>query len=70
MSRLKRKQAETREGMIVTTIALRETVHRRLSIAAIEDHTVMTELVRQAVNEWLARRGGKGRMSKAAVRER
>jgi predicted transcriptional regulator len=41
--------------MIVTTIALSDDVHRRLSIAAIERNTVMTELVRQAVDAWLAR---------------
>ncbi len=52
----KRKRAETREGMRVTTMALPEELHRRLAIAALEDNTVMTELVRQAVTEWLERR--------------
>jgi predicted transcriptional regulator len=52
----KRVRAATREGMVVTTIALREEVSRRLSMAALEDRTVMTELVRQAVDEWLERR--------------
>jgi hypothetical protein len=69
MTNDKRKQAESRAGMIVTTIALRRDVHRRLSIAAIDDRTVMTELVRQAVDEWLARRGLKGRESRAKGRE-
>ena len=55
----KRQRAESREGMIVTTIALPEDVHRALAIAAIEERTVMTELVRQAVQEWLKRREGK-----------
>jgi hypothetical protein len=45
--------------MVVTTIALHEDVHRTLAIAAIEDRTVMTELVRKAVQEWLKRREGK-----------
>jgi hypothetical protein len=66
----KRKQADSREGMIVTTIALRRDVHRHLSIVAIEDHTVMTELVRQAVDEWLARRGRKGPVTKAGTRKK
>ncbi len=57
----KQKRAESREGMVVTTVALREDVHRRLSIAAVEDRTVMTELVRQAVDDWLARRRRKQR---------
>jgi predicted transcriptional regulator len=50
--------------MKVTTIALPETLHERLSSAASQRGTVMTELVRQAVAEWLKRnpaprRGGK-----------
>ena len=53
----KRKRAESREGMRVTTVALPEELHRRLAIAALEGRTVMTELVRQAVTEWLERRG-------------
>jgi hypothetical protein len=52
----KRMRAATREGMVVTTVALREEVSRRLAMAALEDRTVMTELVRQAVDEWLKRR--------------
>ena len=55
MARSKRRQAKSRDGMIVTTIALSDDVHRRLSIAAIERNTVMTELVRQAVDAWLVR---------------
>jgi Arc/MetJ-type ribon-helix-helix transcriptional regulator len=42
--------------MVVTTIALPEALHKRLAIAAIEDGTVMTEVVRAAVREWLDRR--------------
>ena len=52
----KRQRAASREGMVVTTIALPDDVHRALAIAAIEERTVMTELVRQAVQEWLKRR--------------
>jgi hypothetical protein len=60
----KRIRAETREGMRVTTVALREDMHRRLAIAAIEESTVMTEIVRRALGEWLKRRGPKRRESK------
>jgi len=49
-------RAKTREGMIVTTIALDEDLHRRLAIAAVEDGAALTELVRQALGEWLDRR--------------
>lgn len=55
----KRQRAASREGMVVTTIALPDDVHRALAIAAIEERTVMTELVRQAVQEWLKRREGR-----------
>jgi hypothetical protein len=60
----KRNRAPSREGMRVTTVALSDAVHRKLVIAAIEEDTVMTELVRQAVNEWLERRGQKTRRRK------
>jgi len=60
----KRFRAESREGMRVTTVALQEDMHRRLAIAAIEESTVMTELVRRALAEWLDRRGRKRREPK------
>jgi hypothetical protein len=42
--------------MVVTTVAFPGELHRRLAVAAIEDRTVMTELVRKAVTRWLAAR--------------
>lgn len=57
----RRRRAETRDGMVVTTVALRESVLRRLTLIAARERTVMTELVRQAVDQWLARRGRSGR---------
>jgi hypothetical protein len=57
----KRQRAESREGMKVTTIALPAEVHRQLAIAALERNTVLTELVRQAVVDWLARHAKSGR---------
>lgn len=50
--------------MRVTTVALREETHRRLAIAAIEESTVMTEIVRRALSEWLDRRSRKRRDSR------
>ena len=63
---MKRKRAESRKGMIVTTMALTETLHRRLAIAAVEERAAITEIVRQAVKEWLDRRvrAKKGRKGK------
>ena len=42
--------------MVVTTIALPPELHKRLAIAAIEDGAAATELVREAIREWLDRR--------------
>lgn len=58
------RRAESREHMRVTTVALPERLHDQLSRAARQRGTVLTELVRQAVAEWLkrnpaSRRGGK-----------
>ena len=53
---MRKKRAESREGMVVTTIALDEDLHQRLAIAAVEERAAITELVRVAVTEWLDRR--------------
>ena len=51
-----KKRAESREGMVITTVAMEKDLHRRLAIAAIEESAAITEIVRQAVSEWLKRR--------------
>ncbi len=53
---MKKKRAESREGMVVTSVAFDQKLHRRLAIAAVEDNAAITEVVRQAVREWLDRR--------------
>ena len=52
----KRVRAESRTDMITTSVALDRELHRRLAFAAIEERTVMTEMMRQAIREWLDRR--------------
>lgn len=52
----KRQRAESRENMIVSTMALPEALHTRLAIAGVEDRMAMAEIVRAAVAEWLDRR--------------
>ncbi len=42
--------------MVITSVALDQKLHRRLAIAAVEDNAAITEVVRQAVREWLDRR--------------
>jgi hypothetical protein len=57
----KRQRADTREDMIVTTCAFDRGQHARLKIAAVELSTVLTAIVRQAVEEWLDRYEKRGR---------
>ena len=51
----RRMRAASREKMVVTTVALPESMHRRLVRAAERANTVMTELARQAISDWLDR---------------
>ena len=60
----KRIRAATRKGMIVTTVALPEDLHRRLALAGLEERIVLTELVRLALVDWLDRRDRQSRKGK------
>ena len=60
----KRVRATSRSGMVVTTVALREDALRALLVISAERRTVMTELVRNAIDQWLARQ------SRAKARKR
>jgi hypothetical protein len=52
------RRAVSREHMVVTTVALPEQMHARLARAARRESLALTEAMRQAVAEWLARRAG------------
>ena len=52
----RRIRATTSEGMIRTTAALPEALHRRLMLASLETRLVATEIIRRALAEWLGRR--------------
>lgn len=54
----RRLRADSRDRMTVTTIALENRLHRRLSALAEKRHASLTELVRQAVADWLDRQSG------------
>ncbi len=56
-----KKRAETRQGMVVTTVALEPDHHRRLALAGLDENATMAELIRQAIREWLDRRDRKRR---------
>jgi predicted transcriptional regulator len=55
-----KRRAESREGMVVTTVALPLVLHRRLAIAALEDNAASAALIREAIEEWLDRRKRRG----------
>ncbi len=59
-----KRKAESRIGMVVTTVALPPDLHRRLVLAALDENAAAAELIRQAVREYLERRSrerrGKG----------
>ncbi len=55
-----KRRAESREGMVVTTVALPPVLHRRLAMAALEENAASAELIREAVEEWLDRRKRRG----------
>ena len=42
--------------MVVLSIGLPKALHRKLAIAGLDDNASMNELVRDAIQEWLARR--------------
>jgi hypothetical protein len=56
---MEKRRAESRKGMMVTTVALSVDTRKRLAVAAVEEGAAMTELVRRAVEEWLRRRKGR-----------
>jgi metal-responsive CopG/Arc/MetJ family transcriptional regulator len=61
--RLKRIRAGTSKGMIRTSVALPEELHRRFKLASIETGAVVTELLRRAAAEWIEKYR-RGRSSK------
>ncbi len=56
-STVMKKRAQSREGMTVTTVAFEPSVYRRLQQVSLDENAAITELVRQAVKDWLERRG-------------
>ena len=51
-----KQRAVSRQGMVVTTIALDKELHEALERVSFEDKVALTELVRRAVRAWLAGR--------------
>ena len=52
---MKRIRANTSAGMVRTSIALPESLHKRYKLASIETGAVVTELLRRAAAEWIAK---------------
>ena len=56
VNRMAKRKAESRAGMIITTIALPAELHRRLALAALEDNAAIAQVMRDAIEEHLKRR--------------
>jgi metal-responsive CopG/Arc/MetJ family transcriptional regulator len=50
---MKRIRAGSSKGMIRTSVALPEALHKRFKLASIETGAVVTELIRRAAMEWI-----------------
>jgi hypothetical protein len=50
---MKRIRADSSKGMIRTSIALPQSLHKRYKMASIETGAVVTELLRRAAAEWI-----------------
>ena len=64
---MKKRRAESREGMVTFTVALAPELHLKLAIAAVEDRAAIVVIVREAVTDWLEhreRKKGSARRSK------
>lgn len=50
--------------MVTTTIAIARRRYRQLTMAALEERAAITEIVREAVDQWLADRASRRRPRK------
>lgn len=55
--------------MVVITVASPDALHERLAIAAIEDGSAITEIVRTAARQWLDRQNRARAKGKKGIRE-
>ena len=51
----KRKRLASREGTVITSLALPRPLHREAMVAAVRLNWTFAEVVRVALDEWLAR---------------
>ncbi len=57
--RPKRKRLPSREGTVVTSVALPQALHRRAILAGLDRGWPLTEVLRAALSEWLAKHEGR-----------
>jgi predicted transcriptional regulator len=48
-----KRKAESREGMVITTVALAPELHRRLAITALDENAAIAEVIREAVRRYV-----------------
>jgi hypothetical protein len=56
----KRRRLTSREGAIVTSLALPRELHHRAMVTALGLNWTLAEIVREALAEWLQRHAAKG----------
>src|SRR5947207_2908477 len=56
MAKKRRAGSGTRQQMTITTVAFDRALYRQLAIAAVEENAAITEIIRDAVKDWLMRR--------------
>ncbi len=54
-----KRRAESRKGMIQSSIAFTPDMHRRLALAALEERVTIMQIIREAVTVFLDRRDAK-----------
>jgi len=62
----KRRRLESREGAVITSLAIPRPLHQEARIASVRLNWTLAEIVREALEEWLERHGAD--VAKGAVR--
>jgi hypothetical protein len=51
-----KRRAESREDLVITSVALARDLHRRLAIASVEENAAIAQIVRELIEQYLAGR--------------
>lgn len=56
-----KRRAASREGMVITTVALPPELHRRLAITALDENAAIAEIIREAIKRYVDAHEKRGR---------